>query len=979
MKVKVLLICFLFISAMGFSQEKISLKIENSPLEEVFKTIQEESGYRFFYSDDLVDINKQINLTVKDKTIESIINELEGQTNLTFRLKEDKLIVVVPADEVQQAATITGKVTSEMEPMGLPGVNVVIKGTTTGVITNFDGEYTIEVPDKYVILQFSFIGFEAQDVPVSGQSVVDVVLKENIESIDEVIVTALSIQRNKESLGYSISQIGSEEISQAKENNVMNSLAGKVAGLQITTNPSGVDGSTRVVLRGAASLTGNNRPLFVVDGVPISGGSYGGGDGIDRGDALSDINPEDVESISVLKGAGAAAAYGSRGGNGVILITTKTGKSRKGLGVSVSSSYTIDQPYLFPETQNKYGQGAYGVYPPDIMAMKAVDGWSWSWGPAMDGRTVTNHLNQETPFVPTGNPHEEYYNNGSSFTNTVAFTGGNAESNFRASITNQDSKGIVPKNTLSKQTLNMRGFSKLGKLIELDGKVTYIHHMAKDRPYISEDNASAGFAFNSMPRNVSLDILRNNTTDADGNQIWHWDWTSGNPYWNLENKRNWDERNRLQTLLSLKFNFSEKLFLLARSGFDFTNRIQNDYGARGSINISNYRGHYNQNWSNNIEWNSDALLTYKTSLSDDINIDLNLGGNYRYQQWKSIWQNGSGWKVPDFYKMHNLEEYYTGEGFGEKEVWSAYILGNISWKNYLYFDFTLRNDVSSTIPIRDNSNSYFYHSENISFLFTEAFDIKSSVLTSGKLRGSYAIVGNDTGPYQTNNYYNVGLSQLPYPTGGISSNLAFYDLKPEMTHSWEVGTNLEFWNNKLNLDLTYYTARTENQLMSVEMAPSTGYSKRKYNAGEVENSGFELQINGTPLDKPDGLRWDITLNMSKNISEVISLSEGEESLRLKGVPMDFAFVEVRPGQPYGQLYGYDYARNDNGDILVDNNGYPLAGEELVALGDINPDFMVGLSNSVSYKNFNLSFLIDGQRVHDKFPLSGTFYQLPDSV
>jgi TonB-linked SusC/RagA family outer membrane protein len=977
MKLKLLFMvgCIMLTSQLFAKDVTLSLNIKNTPLMEVFKKIQEESGYRFFYNDDLVDLKKSISVEVENVEIQEVVDILASQTSLSFRLMEDKLIVVVPANQEEQLGIVKGKVTSADDDLGLPGVNVIIKGTTKGVVTDFDGNFVLEVPDKYVVLQFSFIGFEIKDVPLNGESTLNVVLEENVESIDEVVVTALSIQRNKESLGYSISQVNSDQINKAKENNVMNSLAGKVAGLQITTNPSGVDGSTRVVLRGVASLKGNNRPLFVVDGVPISGGTYGGGDSMDKGDALSDINPEDVESISVLKGAGAAAAYGSRGGNGVILITTKSGKAQNGIGVSVNSSYSVQQPYIFPELQNEYGQGGFGLYPADMVGAKGGTPYSWSWGAKMDGQTVINHLGEEAPLLPTENPFEGYYTNGSSLTNTVAFTGGNAESSFRVSITNQDSKGIVPKNTLSKQTLNMRGFSKLGKVIELDGKVTYIHHMAKDRPNISEDNGSAAFAFNTMPRNVSLGILRDHTTDANGRQIWEWDQTSGNPYWNLENKRNWDERNRLQTLLSLKFNITDKIYLLARSGFDFTNRIDNSYGATGSKNISNYRGNYNNTWSNSIEWNSDALLTYRTSLSDKINMDLNLGGNYRYEEWKSIWQNGSGWKVPDFYKMHNLEEFYTGERFGEKEVWSAYLLGNLSWQNYLYFDFTLRNDISSTIPIEGEANSYFYHSENLSFLFSKLLDIKSDILTSGKLRGSYAMVGNDTGPYQTNNYYNVGLTQLPYPIGEIGGNLAFFDLKPEMTYSWEVGTNLRFLNNRLEVDATYYTARTENQLMSIELAPSTGYNNRQYNAGEVMNSGFELQIMGTPVLKANGLRWDVTLNLSRNVSEVISLSEGKESLRLKGVPMSFAFVEVHPGQPFGQLYGYDYARDDSGNILVDNHGYPIATEELQPLGDINPDFMAGLSNNLSYKNFDLSFLIDVQMGGEYYSHSSLYHDL----
>ena len=901
-----------------------------------------------------------------------------------IRLRSLSLVLLIFAASFNlfsQARQLSGKVISEADGSPMVGVSVVIKGSTTGTITDMDGAFEIKVPDSGAILEFSFIGYEKQEEPTGGRTMINVTLSESAVSLDEVVVTALNLEKDKSSLGYSVSQLNGEEVSQAKENNVMNSLSGKVAGLQITQSPSGVDGSTRVVLRGVASLSGGNRPLVVIDGVPISGSSYGVGysgksqEGVDMGDALSDINPEDVESISVLKGAGASAAYGSRGGNGVILITTKKGKAQKGLGVSLNSSFSIQQPYVYQDLQNEYGQGAFGNYPEDIIASKGSVPYSWSWGPEMDGRIVTNYLGEEAPFVPVDDPFKTYYQNGFSLMNTLAFNGGNEASAFRVSLTQQNSEGIVPNNTLAKQTLNARGSTKLGKVIEVDCKITYIHHKAQDRPYIAEDNASPSFAFLNMPRNISTDILKNNTTDADGNQIWWWDWTSGNPYWAMENKRNWDERNRLQALLSLKFNITEKLSLIARSGIDQTGRITNGYGARGNNNIANYQGDYSHNWSNSLEWNSDFLLRYSADISNALKMDFNLGGNYRYSQGQNIWQSGTGWKVPEFYKMQNLETYRTGEGFSEKEVWSVYFLTNLSLKNFLYFDFTLRNDVSSTIPVEGGANSYLYHSENISFLFTNLLNISKKILSSGKLRASYALVGNDTGPYQTNNYYSLGTSSLPYPQAYISGNLAFYDLNPEMTYSWEVGTNLGFFGNRLNLDLTYYDARTENQLMSVQMAPSTGYNGRKYNAGEVRNNGIEMQLTASAVERDNSFRWDIGLNMSRNSSKVVELYEGKERLSLSSVPMSLIFVEARPGEPYGQIYGIDYVRDEKGNILVDNSGLPIATEETVALGNLNPDLLAGLSNSFTYKNIRLSFLIDAQIGGDYYSQSAVYGEL----
>lgn len=976
MKLKLLILttCFLFATNLFAQTESISLKIKDMALVDVFKTIQEKNGYRFFYSDDLVDLNKSISFELESAEIKSVVNKLEAQTSLTFRLMEDKLIVVVPAGVTQKSAVVTGKVTSKNDPRGLPGVTVVVKGTTNGVVTNIDGNFQLQVPDQYTVLSFSFIGFQTQEVPLTGKTNINVELAEDVRSIDEVVITALAIQRDKESLGYSISQVGADEINQAKENNVMNSLAGKVAGLQINTTPSGVDGSTRVVLRGISSLSGNNRPLIVVDGIPVSGGRFGGigtssGESKDMGDAMSDINPDDVESMSVLKGAGASAAYGSRGANGVILISTKKGSKRKGIGVTVSSNYTVTQAYMYPEFQNEYGQGAFGEYPQNIQAIANTEPYIWSWGPKMDGQMFTNYLGEEAAYLPQSNPYQEFYQLGTSLQNSVAFEGGDADANVRASVTSQRSEGIVPKNTLNKQTLNLRGFTKLGNVIELDGKITYVRHKAEDRPYLSEDPNNPGWAFNNLPRNIRLEDLKNNTVDEQGREMWVWDWTAGNPYWGVENTKNFDSRDRVQSLLSAKFNILENLALLTRTGFDFMNRTAKEYAASGSRNQANYKGWYKQGWANDMEWNTDVLLTYKTNLSDDVKMDLNLGGNYRYNHSKSINQSGSNWRVPNFYHMSNLEEYGTGEGFSEKEVWSALSLGQISWKNYIYFDFTLRNDWSSTLPTVNNQNSYFYHSENVSFLFSEMFDLKSSILSSGKIRGSYAKVGNDTGPYNLDNYYGVSQSQLPYSTANMGNTLANSNLMPENTFSWEIGTNLKFFNNRLGVDFTWYDAYTINQIMKVKTAVSSGWGDRWINSGELANKGFELQINGTAIDKADGLRWDIAFNMSKNMSEVISLyNDGDQSVNnlvLKTSVMDWAIVEARVGGEFGEIYGIDYARNEKGNILVDAGGYGMKGD-YKKLGSINPDFIGGISNNLSYKNFNLSFLID-------FQLGGEYY------
>lgn len=971
MKLKLLFLtaCVLFATQL-LAQDNISLKVKDMALVDVFKTIEDESDYRFFYSDDLVDLDNSISFDLNDVDIRQVLGELEGQSSLTFRLMEDRLIVVVPADNPQQSAVITGTVTSVSDRYGLPGVTVVVLGTTDGVITDGDGNYQIEAPDQYAVLSFRYVGFESQDVPLNGRTNVDVELVEDILAIEEVVITALSIERDKNSLGYSITQVGSDELNSVKESNPINSLAGKVAGLQISSTPTGVDGSTRVILRGVASLSSGNRPLIVVDGIPVDGGTYGGAEidgGKDMGDALSDINPEDIESMSVLKGAGAAAAYGSRGSNGVILITTKTGTQRQGLGVTFSSSYIMESASVYPQLQGGYGQGAFGQHPtevvPDMASIKGEEPWIWSWGRPMEGQVLPNWLDEPTPYSPQANPFGTFYRTGSNFMNTLALDAGNEITTMRASITFQNGKGIYPINDMNKQTINLRGTSKVGKRVLVDGKFTYIHNVVENRPYLSEDPASAGWAFSILPRDVSLQSLEDNYVDENGIDQWGWDRTLGNIYWALKNKQNIDEKHRMQGLFSINYDISDKFDLLLRSGLDYTNRNAKDYSAQGSRANYKYMGGYSHGFDNRLELNSEFLLSYKEDLSEKINLYLNLGGNYRYNQYKNIWQGGNTWQVPDFYHISNIENYSTTEYFREKEVLSLYGLGTITYSNFLYLDFTYRNDWSSTLPAE--SNSYNYYSGNLSLVFTELFDVNPSILSLGKIRGSYAMVGNDTGPYQTQNYYSVSQTQWPYSVGSMSGKLAFADFKPEITTSWELGTNLGFLKNRINLDFAYYNSLSENQIMDVKLAPSSGFENIKQNAGSIRNKGFEVLITATPLTAKKGFNWEVALNFSKNYSVVESLAEGESRKVLANAINSMVLVEVRPGEPFGSIYGKDYLRDENGNKMIDDDGRALPGE-IINLGDINPDLLGGLANYFTFKGLALSFLID-------FQMGGEFY------
>jgi TonB-linked SusC/RagA family outer membrane protein len=855
-----------------------------------------------------------------------------------------------------KAITVTGTVVSATDQSPLPGVNVIIKGSNEGTITDINGSYSLEVEGEGAILVFSYVGFLSEEIEVGSQSVIDVSLAESIEALEEIIVTGLSIERDKESLGYSVSQLDGDEVNQVKADNFANALSGKVAGLQITESATGVGGSTRIILRGISSISGNNRPLFVIDGVPmLSGHNASNNNTKDGGDALADINPEDIESISVLKGAGAAAVYGSRAANGVILITTKKGALDKGFSISFNSTYMRDNPLVLPDLQNEYGQGGLrGIYPITNPNNTVLDHPSiWSYGPKMDSSTVIGWTGEDMLYTSPEDQMKYYFQTGQSFINNLAVELGSENSSLRVSITDQRSSGIAPSNNLSRQTFSARGFTRQS-IFEMDAKVTYIHHNVENRPILMENGGNAPLSLSILPRNISAQSLEENTTDEFGNEMtWLVDETFGNPYWMLENQGNNDIKDRYQISFSIKTDITKNLYLLLRTGLDQAVIEDKNWTNSGTNTASNGRGNYSHSMNNRAEWNSDFLLAYENS-AGQFSYGLSLGGNYRIDKYSGISQWGSGLQIPGFYHMSNLSEFYTNEHSSRYEVASLYALGNVSYKDELYFDLTYRSDWSSSLP--PEHNRFPYYSLNLSWLFTNTFDLPNW-FSSGKLRGSIAQTGNDTGPYRLENVYNVIQSPLPYSMVSIPGELKTPDLLPETNNTWEVGTDLGFINNRLLFNLTYYYSLAINQIMSVPIPTSTSYSSKVLNSGEVENSGIELQLDAVIISRPSGFNWDATLTYTKNNSEVISIHPDLNSIILNSAW--HATIEARPGEEYGLIYGYDWKRNANGDMLIDSRGWPIQSDSLVSHGSINPDFIFGFRNSFSYKGFTLSFLIDG--------------------
>jgi TonB-linked SusC/RagA family outer membrane protein len=951
-------------------EQKINVSKAPKNLTGLFTFIQEKYGYRFFYNNEMVAADQKVELKSNEYLISDLLKELSEKTGLSFKLRENNLIVVEDTSSATiTPGVITGTVKDAATGETIPGVSIVTVGSSEGMATDMDGKFSIKVKNMNDMISISFVGYTTQIIPIKGKTSFEISLAQNVTKVEEVIVTALNINRSKVSLGYSVSTVDGKDLNKAKENNVINSLAGTVAGLQISKAATGVDGSTRVILRGVSSINGDNRPLVVVDGIPVDAGYSGGSrwGGTDGGDALSDINSEDIESMSILKGAGAAAAYGSRGANGVILITTKKGKLKKGLGISLSSSLSVENPMLYPEFQNSYGHGAFGTYPTSLPDVGMP--WAWSYGPKMDGQTLPNYWGGTSSYSPQPNNYKDFFQTGTSMVNSIAMESGNDVSTVRASVTSQKSNGIVPLNDLDRQTINLRGFTKMKDVVELDAKVTYMHSKVSGRPEVAEGYNNPGYMLSIMPRNMVNSELNAHQTDANGNELlWTTDGYTTNPYWQLYNNANNDEKNRIQGVMSAKIIFDPHLNLLIRSGMDLTNRGAHSHTAKGS-KAAGINGKINNSLGNSVEWNSDFLLSFDPKKESDIKYTASLGGNYRYNTDKGLSQWGTNLRINDYYAISNAATYGTDEWFSEKQVYSLYGLATGTYKNWLFLDFTLRNDWSSTLPV--NNNSYLYYSSNLSFLFTDAFHLNSLVLTTGKLRASVSKVGNDTSPYQTSKYYTVNQTQLPYPMGSFSDVLASYDLQPEITKSWELGTSLNFFKNLLNLDLTYYNNISENQIMDIPLPPASGYSSARTNAASLSNKGLEAQLDVAAIKK-DNFTWNIVGTWSKNRSKVERLYGNMESIILDEIW--HATIQARPGMEYGEIYTTDFKRDSYGRKLVDNQGYVIKGD-YKAVGNMNPDWIGGLSNNFKYKDFSLTLLVDIRKGGDVYSMGNAYRNL----
>jgi TonB-linked SusC/RagA family outer membrane protein len=884
-----------------------------------------------------------------------------------------------------QEKRVEGKVTDQSgEP--LPGTSIIIKGTSKGTVADLNGMYNL-LTNPNDTLSFSYIGFEKVERAVGNSSIINVSLMEGVE-IDEVVVVALGLERDAKALGYAVQTVSGDRFTEARETNVLNSLSGRVAGVQITNGSSTLGGSTRVTIRGESSLNINaNQPLFVVDGIPISnnvvGSSGRGGLEVDYGNAAGEINPDDIASMTVLKGPAAAALYGSRAANGAILITTKSGKGKKGLGVTINSNTTFDSPLVMPKWQDKYGQGNNGQFAFVNGAGAGVaDGVDESWGPQMDtgllipqfdsprnvpgfrggdlnapaGSTIT-----PTEWVSRPNNVDEFFRTGVTLANNVSIAGDNEKANVRFSWTNLSQEGIVPNTDLKRNTLALNtGINLVPEKLTLTTTVNYQNTLSGNRPSISYGTESLMYLWIWYGRQINTRNLRDYWMPGlEGTQQFNYNYNyHDNPYFTVYENTNGQQKNRIFGNVMLNYKITDKLNLMLRTGVDNYSELRERRRAFSTQRFP--RGNYREDNITFNERNSDFLLSYSETQNSVWSYNIALGGNLMSQENRFLQLIAPELLIPGIYNFTNTAVALQTEQFNsKKKINSLYGFGQIGYKNILFLDITGRNDWSSTLPV--DNNSYFYPSATLSAIVSDMFQMPRSI-SLVKARAAYAEVGNDTSPFSLTNVFNNQIAWGSEQAKTESSTLSNAALRPERTASTEFGLDLRFFEGRLGLDFTYYNNITRDQIIPITLDIATGFNSRIINAGKIQNQGIEIVAMANPIRKASGFRWDIMANFTRNRGRVLELTEGLDTYTL--TERNGAFIQARIGERMGNIYGVGFARVEDpnspffGEIIHNATGTPLRDPELKLQGNYNPDWMLGIQNNFAYKNFTFGFLFD---------------------
>lgn len=860
----------------------------------------------------------------------------------------------------QQSNKVIGTVKDEFGPV--IGASVVEKGTSNGVVTDLNGKFSLNVKPGATLI-ISFVGYKQQEVK-AGNVPLNIVLEEDSKMLGEVVVTALGIKRERKALGYGVAEVQGEALTKAKETNVINSMAGRVPGLVVTQTAGGASGSSRVILRGSTEMTGNNQPLYVIDGVPLdntnfgSAGTYGG---FDLGDGISSVNPDDIESMSVLKGPAASALYGSRASHGVILITTKKANKDK-ISVEYNGTMTFDtQLAKWDDVQQIYGMGSNGTYP-----INAVSNTNMSWGAKADGTNMLKYFDGvERPYLIVPDNTSQFFRTGFTATNSAIIGVNNGKTGVRFTYTDMRNKDIVPKTHMSRDIFNLRANTTAGKF-DLDFSANYTREDVKNRPALGDSKSNIGKNLMTLATTYDQEWLKT-YQDANG-EYSNWngmDPYNVNPYWDVYKNSNNSKKDQFRFNGKVVWNITQHLKIQGTAGAELNWFTFEDYKAPTTPGYES--GYLQNNNFRNRMYNFELLALYNNSWGD-FDFNATLGGNLYKVNNQTIVTTAKDMKIRDVVALMSFNEVSVEPYSYRKQINSVYGTVNLGWKHMLYFDATLRGDQSSTLPI--SNNMYIYPSFSGSFVFSELLKLGDK-LPYGKVRMSWAQVGSDTDPYQLGLVYTKSKFAYPGYTIGYISNgtIPNKDLKPTKTNSFEMGLELKFLKNRIGLDFTYYSQLSKNQIMGMASSSTSGYGYRLINAGEIENKGVEIALNTRPIQTKD-FSWDLNFNFSKNSNKVKKLVDDMDMFELEKATWLDVQVAAKVGENFGSIVGPDFQRNENGDILIDpSTGLPMYDKSNHVLGNASWDWTGGVYTNFSYKNISLSAVFDVKVGADLYSMS----------
>ncbi|WP_288856913.1 SusC/RagA family TonB-linked outer membrane protein, partial [uncultured Bacteroides sp.] len=860
----------------------------------------------------------------------------------------------------QQSNKVIGTVKDEFGPV--IGASVVEKGTSNGVVTDLNGKFSLNVKPGATLI-ISFVGYKQQEVK-AGNAPLNIVLEEDSKMLGEVVVTALGIKRERKALGYGVAEVQGEALTKAKETNVINSMAGRVPGLVVSQTAGGASGSSRVILRGSTEMTGNNQPLYVIDGVPLdntnfgSAGTYGG---FDLGDGISSVNPDDIESMSVLKGPAASALYGSRASHGVILITTKKANKDK-ISVEYNGTMTFDtQLAKWDDVQQIYGMGSNGTYP-----INAVSNTNMSWGAKADGTNMLKYFDGvERPYLIVPDNTSQFFRTGFTATNSAIIGVNNGKTGIRFTYTDMRNKDIVPKTHMSRDIFNLRANTTAGKF-DLDFSGNYTREDVKNRPALGDSKSNIGKNLMTLATTYDQKWLKT-YQDANG-EYSNWngmDPYNVNPYWDVYKNSNNSKKDQFRFNGKVVWNITQHLKIQGTAGAELNWFTFEDYKAPTTPGYES--GYLQNNNFRNRMYNFELLALYNNSWGD-FDFNATLGGNLYKVNNQTIVTTAKDMKIRDVVALMSFNEVSVEPYSYRKQINSIYGAVNLGWKHMLYFDATLRGDQSSTLPV--SNNMYIYPSFSGSFVFSELLKLGDK-LPYGKVRMSWAQVGSDTDPYQLGLVYTKSKFAYPGYTIGYISNgtIPNKDLKPTKTNSFEMGLELKFLKNRIGLDFTYYSQLSKNQIMGMASSSTSGYGYRLINAGEIENKGVEIALNTRPIQTKD-FSWDLNFNFSKNSNKVKKLVDDMDMFELEKATWLDVQVAAKVGENFGSIVGPDFQRNENGDILIDpSTGLPMYDKSNHVLGNASWDWTGGVHTNFSYKNISLSAVFDVKVGADLYSMS----------